>query len=202
MSKSALIIFVKNPEIGKAKTRLAKTIGDEKALAIYKLLLQKTHDSVINSEVDVQIHYSSFIDNSDLWENEHFSKHLQINGDLGEKMKAAFQSAFSSGYKSVCIIGSDCYDLDEKIIKEAYAKLYKNDLVIGPSEDGGYYLLGMKTLLKEVFETKQWSTSNVFKSTVTDINSMSKSYGLLPVLSDVDVEADLGEWAKEILNNE
>ena len=199
MSKSALIIFVKNPILGKAKTRLAKSIGDEKALAIYERLLKRTHEIVSPLSVDLQIHYTEFIDREDLWENERFQKFMQVKADLGAKMKAAFAQAFTQGYESVCIIGSDCWDLKTETIATAFDLLDEKDFVIGPSVDGGYYLLGMKQNENRLFENKQWSTSTVFNDSIADMQLLGKSHALLPMISDVDVIEDLGAWAKDII---
>jgi rSAM/selenodomain-associated transferase 1 len=200
MTKELLIIFVKNPQLGKAKTRLARTIGDHKALSIYRLLLRRTKEVTYLLPYDIQIHYSDFIENDDLWTNDRFDKAIQIQGDLGAKMRHAFQGAFDQGYEKICIIGSDCYDLEKTYITEAFDLLHQNDFVIGPSQDGGYYLLGMKELLEPIFQDKQWSTSNVFSSSIADMKAFHKSYALLPKISDVDVEEDLGPWANEIIN--
>ena len=201
MSEAALMIFVKNPELGKAKTRLAKTIGNEAALQIYELLLDKTHEVVQPLEIDLQVHYTSFIDQNDLWENEKFSKQLQLQADLGEKMRSAFENSFASGFKKVCIIGSDCYDLTTAILESAFEQLSNHDFVIGPSKDGGYYLLGMTEFQPSLFQDISWSTSTVFSETIKKITSLNKNYSELPLLSDVDVEADLGDWANKIMGS-
>lgn len=199
MSTSTLIIFVKNPELGKVKTRLAKTIGKEKALRIYDMLLQKTREVVTPLAVDLQVYYNDYVDQDDLWENERFDKYLQVQDHLGAKMSTAFQQAFAQGYEKACIIGSDCWDLKTSHIEQAFDQLTTNDFTIGPSVDGGYYLLGMKALEPALFTDKQWSTSTVFKDTVETIKELGLTYALLPTISDVDVEADLGDWAKEIM---
>jgi len=190
---------VKNPLLGKAKTRLAKTIGAEKALRIYEMLLHKTHEVVLPLSVDLQVYYTEHVDDHDLWENERFSKYIQVQTDLGTKMSVAFQQAFQQGYEKVCIIGSDCWDLTTALLEKAFDQLDENDFTIGPSVDGGYYLLGMKRLEKSLFKDKQWSTSTVFKETIKTIERLNATYAVLPMISDVDVEADLGEWANEIL---
>lgn len=201
MKDSVLIIFVKNPALGKAKTRLAKTIGDKKALAIYKLLLARTKQIVFDLDIDIQVHYTEFIDENDLWDNKRFDKDIQVKAGLGEKMQHAFYKVFEQGYQKTCIIGSDCYDLTSELINRAFDALNDNDFVVGPSEDGGYYLLGMKKLEPQLFQNKTWSTATVYPDTIRDFQSMGSSYFSLPMISDVDVEADLGEWAKEIMES-
>ena len=201
MKDSVLIIFVKNPALGKAKTRLAKTIGNKKALAIYELLLARMKQIVFDLDIDIQVHYTEFIDKNDLWDNKRFDKDIQVIAGLGEKMHHAFSKVFEQGYQKACIIGSDCYDLTSELINRAFDALNDNDFVVGPSGDGGYYLLGMKQLEPQLFQNKTWSTASVYPDTIKDFQSMGSSYFSLPMISDVDVEADLGEWAKEIMES-
>tara|TARA_R110000796_G_scaffold118864_1_gene232783 strand:- start:158209 stop:158826 length:618 start_codon:yes stop_codon:yes gene_type:complete len=199
MGKALLIIFVKNPVLGKAKTRLAATVGEEAALAIYKRLLERTKSITQPLAVDKTVFYDRDLGKNDLWSVEGFSKALQTKGGLGEKMLAAVQSAFQQGYERICVIGSDCYDLTTEILEEAFSALEKHDAVIGEAVDGGYYLIGMNRLITEVFQNKKWSTEEVFPSTIQDFKNKGLSYFQLPVLNDVDTEEDLGDWAQDIL---
>ncbi len=199
MGKALLIIFVKNPELRRAKTRLAATVGEEAALAIYKRLLERTKSITQPLAVDKTVFYDQALGENDLWSAEGFSKDLQSNGDLGEKMLAAVQSAFQQDYERICVIGSDCYDLTTEILEEAFSALEKHDAVIGEAVDGGYYLIGMNRLITDVFQNKQWSTEEVFSSTIQDFKNKGLSYFELPVLNDVDTEEDLGDWAQDIL---
>ncbi|GAA5026620.1 hypothetical protein GCM10011506_12420 [Marivirga lumbricoides] len=200
--KRLLIIFVKNPELGKCKTRLAATVGDEKALRFYEKMLERTLEVVTPAKANKAIYYSSFIDKNDLWpENERFNKGIQINGDLGSKMSAAFSEAFQQGYTSVCIIGSDCYKLDTSIIDKAFEALQNKDAVIGPSTDGGYYLLGMNHLITEVFENKEWSTDSVCLETEKDFRKLHLSFSKLQALTDIDTEEDLKTIPEEVVTS-
>lgn len=200
MKEELLIIFVKNPRLGKAKTRLAATVGNDKALAIYKLLLERTRDESIGLEGDKVVYYSDFVDQDDLWDNSSFLKALQRGEELGEKITHAFQTAFTKGYKRVCIIGSDCYDLTQSRIQNAFESLRQHDVVIGPAQDGGYYLLGMSAFHPKLFTNKRWSTDTVARDTIRDFESGNLRYEILPTLSDVDTEEDLGPWADEVLH--
>lgn len=192
MQKNLLLVFVKNPELGKCKTRLAATIGDEKALTFYRNMLQHTKPIVEDVQADKQIHYSAYIDQDDIWPNDgDFSKQLQESGDLGDKMKAAFKAGFEAGYERVSIIGSDCYTITSTIINGAFRALESKDAVLGPSTDGGYYLVGMQHLIPEIFESKNWSTESVTPDTIKDFETQGKSYELLTALTDIDTEADL-----------
>ncbi|MDR9419835.1 TIGR04282 family arsenosugar biosynthesis glycosyltransferase [Gracilimonas sp.] len=194
MSDNKLIVFVKNPEQGKVKTRLAASIGDEEALSVYKKLL--AHTAAIAQEVncDREVWYSRFIPENDMWRDEHFNKKTQVGDNLGSRMSKAFEKTFQSEqYNKAIIIGSDCAELTAEIIQEAFNKLSSTDFVIGPAVDGGYYLLGMKTFRPKVFEEIEWSTGSVFESTVQKIKEMGASYAELEKLNDVDTIED---WKK------
>jgi len=190
-SDKLLLLFVRNPELGKVKTRIAKELGDEKALEIYKKLLH--HTRTITKEVDADrlVYYHEKIGEDDLWDEPVYAKKVQPEGDLGYKMMYAFSNAFKESYQRVIIIGSDCLELNQEIIEQAFAALEHKDVVIGPAKDGGYYLLGMKALYKTLFENKAWSTSSVFQATLHNIRQEGLTYALLPELSDVDKAADV-----------
>ena len=189
MSKNLVMVFTRNPELGKVKTRLAKTIGEQSALNIYKFLLNHTETVIRNIDCDKAIYYSVKVRDNDIWDPSLYSKHLQQGKDLGKRMYYAFLDAFSEGYKKVAIVGSDLYDLQPKHIENAFNKLDSYEVVIGPAEDGGYYLLGMKTIHSQVFTTKEWGTSTVFENTINDLQN--ESVFLLEELNDIDVYDDI-----------
>ncbi len=186
-----LMVFVKNLQRGRVKTRLAKTVGDEKALEVYRVLLDHTLTIAKRVDCDKAIFYSDYIEETDKWRKAKFNQFVQSGNDLGERMYNAFKQTFSNQYKSVVIIGSDCLDLNEHIITDAFDILYDNEIVIGPAKDGGYYLLGMRKLYKEFFINKHWSTENVLLDTLLDVSQLNVSMKLLPTLSDIDEEKDL-----------
>lgn len=185
-----LVIFVKNPVLGTVKTRLAKSIGDEAALEVYKDLMQKCHDECLRVDARRHLFYSRQILKEDFWPNDTFEKKLQADGDLGIKIKSALHEIFQEGGKTL-IIGSDCYDLTAEIINEAFQKLDQSDVVIGPANDGGYYLIGSKTFHKELFEGINWSTETVLKETLEKTESKKLSVSLLQELIDLDNIEDL-----------
>ncbi len=186
-----LIIFVKNPVLGTAKTRLAASIGDEAALEVYHQLLAYTKDVASSIQVDRSVWYSSDIDEHDIWLNENFTKRLQFGEDLGEKMKNAFRQTFEEhGSKAVVIIGSDCAELEPYHIKQAFNELSTSDVVIGPAKDGGYYLLGMSKFQSQLFESISWSTSSVAEQTIDKVKTLGLSFRLLEKLNDVDTIED------------
>ena len=197
MSK-ALIIFIKNPVLGKVKTRLAATIGDVKAFEVYKYLLNHTQKIALLIDADKFLFYADFLNREDEWPHDRFIKHQQKGNDLGERMYNAFENTFLNKYKKVIIIGSDCIDLSASVIEDAYMLLDDRDVVIGPAKDGGYYLLGMKNPHQCLFRNISWSTSEVLKQTVSICRSQQFNYSLLPTLTDIDDENDLNFEQKKL----
>ena len=189
MTKNALIVFTRNPELGKCKTRLAKDIGDENALDIYKYLLQHTADVACKINASRYVFYSETINENDIWNNKHFYKKLQKGNNLGERMHNAFKKLFKLNYDKVIIIGSDLLDLNASIIENAFKQLDHNDITIGPAVDGGYYLLGMKKLHSTLFNITDWGTDTVYKQTVSKLNH--NSVYVLKTLNDIDYMEDL-----------
>ena len=189
--KQLLIIFYRNPELGKLKSRLAVAVGEERALALYLVMAAHTRKVAISIPANKVVYYSTFIDTEDNWPNSNFLKRLQQGDDLGEKMRRAFEDSFNSGYQSVCIIGTDSLELTEEILVNAFDVLNQHDAVIGPAADGGYYLLGMNRFIPELFLNKKWSTDSVCNDTIHDLQKLNYTYQLLPTIRDVDNENDL-----------
>ena len=189
MNKNLLLIFTRNPELGKVKTRLAKTVGDETALEIYKFILQKTREISLKVTSDTAVYYSVKVRSNDLWDSENYQKYQQVGEDLGIRMLNAFKDSFGAGYKKVVIIGSDLYDLTSENIEKAFTELDDNDVVLGPAQDGGYYLLGMNSLNSKIFKDKNWGTETVRKDTLADLKD--KKVHLLKELNDIDVFEDV-----------
>lgn len=194
---AALLIFIKNAELGKVKTRLAKTLGDEQALKIYLSLLSHTRQITEEVKVDRFLFYSNFINQEDDWNINAFHKHVQEGADLGERMCHAFELAFQK-YQQVVIIGSDCASLNAEIIEEAFEALALSPFVIGPAMDGGYYLLGMNRFEPALFKNIDWSTDQVFNQTLEVIKKLNQSCYLLPELSDIDFEEDWNEYGWQV----
>ncbi|TVQ67296.1 MAG: glycosyltransferase [Balneolaceae bacterium] len=191
----AVIIFIKNPEKGKVKTRLAKEMGEEKALEIYIRLLRMTIKNTSGvRNAHLQAWYSDFADPDDFIDPSLFKKRVQCGGGLGERMRNAFKTVFEEGYTKAVIIGSDCPYLTSVLIENAFTALEKHTLVVGPALDGGYYLLGMKQLHEELFRDMPWSTRGVLKATLKRAERSGYSVALLPELGDIDTKEDLERW--------
>lgn len=207
--KNALIIFLRYPKTGEVKTRLAKTTSSEFAVKFYKTCSEK-----IITDVKKLSSINRFVFFSNKEENIQVKKWLggglfyspQEGDNLGSRMENAFEKAFSSGAEKAVIIGTDVPDLSKDIIEKAFRTLDDNDIVIGPSKDGGYYLLGMKKIYPELFNGIEFSTNTVFNETINQIEKLNLSFCTLPELQDIDTEDDLINWlngkqANTIKNN-
>lgn len=190
-SKNLLLIFTRNPELGKVKTRLAKDVGDQTALDIYKFLLDHTVSITEDLPITKEVYYSEKIHENDIWDSTIYQKKQQLGEDLGDRMQHAFATGFKNGYSNIIIIGSDMYDITSEELMGAFKKLDTNDFVIGPAEDGGYYLLGMRKLEPSIFSNKVWGTNTVLRETLQDLNESNKV--LLEVKNDVDYYSDIKE---------
>lgn len=187
--KKLLIVFVKNAILGTAKTRLAKTIGDEAAFEVYKHLMHVTEQATLGVQgADVHVYFSSEKDHT-RWTD--YTQYVQQGTDLGERMADAFRRGFKLGYNKIVGIGSDLPDLTSEIITKGLNELNANDAVFGPAEDGGYYLIGMKSMLDCIFENKPWSTESLLNVTLQELESKGHTVGIIETLNDVDTEEDL-----------
>lgn len=191
-SKNAIIVFQKNLISGKVKTRLAKTLGDEVAMEIYRSLIKSTYDEISKlKEVDIFIYLSDYVEELPFdIKGKIYKIHAQKGKDLGERMNEAFKDCFDHGYEKCLIIGTDCPEITAQDLQLALDKLYFKDLVIGPAEDGGYYLLGIKKHTPSLFESINWSTDQVMTSTIQKAEEQGLSYDKLKTLNDIDTEED------------
>ena len=190
MNKTALIVFQKNEVLGKVKTRLAATLGDVEALKIYQILIGHTHQVIQSIAADTYLFFSDFV--PDAYETQASGFYLQVQEgkDLGDRMSNAFEFLFKKEYKRVLIIGTDCAVLESIHIETAIQKLELADVVIGPAEDGGYYLLGMKKLIPSLFTGMEWSTEDVLKETARRLTHENLSYIKIETLSDIEREEE------------
>lgn len=188
-SKNLLIVFAKNIILGKVKTRLAVSIGDNEAFNVYKYLIEYTEKETQQVEnCDVQVYFSDVVVNS-LWPNN--EKYVQQGNDLGERMLDAFKNGFNRGYERIIGVGTDLPDLNHDIMQAGIEALKTNETVFGPAEDGGYYLIGMNQLHRCAFENKKWSTDELLKETLQELDDLDISYSLLQTLNDIDTLEDL-----------
>lgn len=195
-----LIIFLRNPEKGLVKTRLARTMGNDAAYETYLILLEMALEMARQlKHIHIKLYFSNHLPKPEEWPGEGFEKSLQKGTDLGSRMGSAFEDTLAATKKAV-LIGTDCPDLSEEIIRMAFSQLDHYDVVIGPARDGGYYLLGLKSPAPFLFTDMPWSTAEVLRLTMERLHERELSTYLLPVLNDIDEEADWKEWlySKEI----
>ena len=171
-----LIIFTKNPEEGLVKTRLAHAVGDKKALEVYETL--REHTALVTAEIaaERQVYYSRFVPPSDLFLTKQYTLKLQEGDDLGERMLHAISTGFATGFRHIVLIGTDCYELSSEMLNEAFSALEQSDAVVGPAIDGGFYLIGLRRLLPELFLNRQWSTPEVCKETIEILQRFTYPY--------------------------
>lgn len=188
MSKELVIVFVKNIKLGKVKTRLAKTIGNQGAFDVYTELVSVTEQATQKLKADKRIYFSESIVETQ-W-NSH-EKFVQEGVDLGERMKNAFIKGFNDGYNRIVLIGSDLPDIESKHIEAGLNKLKETKVVFGPAEDGGYYLIGLSKMHECVFDNKPWSQTNLLEETLTELEDNKITFSTLEVLNDIDTIEDL-----------
>ncbi len=183
-----LMVFIKDSSKYPVKTRLKTSIGKNKSIWVYNQILKKTALVLKNIKTDIAVfHYNSIISKNPF---KNFSKwnKIQIGENLGKKISNAFNWGFEKGYKKIIIIGSDLWDLNEEIINTGFIELNKNKVVIGPSIDGGYYLLGLNKKMPKIFEGIKWGTQSVLAET---LKLLEHEPYILPELNDIDTFEDL-----------
>jgi rSAM/selenodomain-associated transferase 1 len=190
-----LLFFIKNPEKGRVKTRLASAVGDKSAMKLYRRFLLEMLSTLNRGTFLFYLCFYPENSLSDLrgWLGDDYLYMPQRGKDLGERMKNGFIEAFAMNFKRVVLTGSDIPDLPLTFIEEAFISLQEKDGVIGPSFDGGYYLIGFKdkSFSPRVFEGISWSTKRVFEETMKVLNQEGLAVHTLQPLRDIDTIEDL-----------
>ena len=194
-NNNAILFFVKYPEPGQVKTRLAAGIGAAHAIALYQCFLDDLSATLANSGHDVIVCYSPNTITAKAWAQHRFpfakQFYAQRGSDLGERILNAFEFGFHA-YQKLLLIGSDSPHLPAHIFNEAFDALEEFDAVIGPSTDGGYYLIGFRhKVVSRAFQNINWSTNRVLTQTKNALASENKSVHLLPETLDIDEYDDL-----------
>lgn len=189
-----ILFFVKHPTPGKVKTRLAATVGAQRAVEIYRQMVQHVA-SDLPEGIATRVMF-------DPVEQEHSVKQWlmqflpqaeflpQASGDLGQRLEHAFARAFADDWEEVAVIGSDCVELTPAIFDAAWSALADGDAAIGPTADGGYYLLALRRPAPALFESITWSSDSVLRETLARAAAQKLRVHLLPKLHDVDTEDD------------
>ncbi len=199
MSKELLVVFAKNLLPGTVKTRLAADIGMDLAMEVYKELVAYTAEVADKVKTSKAVYYSEYVELYDFFHDEKYSKHIQEGNDLGQRMLNAFYDAFEGEYDKMVLIGSDTPDISKKIIDEAFQKLDDHDAVVGPAEDGGYYLIGLKQAYPQLFEGKEYSHDKVLEELLEEAEELELKVAQLKTLFDVDTKADMKKAGIEIV---
>lgn len=198
--KQHLIICSRYPQAGRSKTRLIPYIGAQQAALLQKRMTEKLLVEADTLYHRTQIPSSLFYsDGSPFLMQEWLGKrHFveQHDGDLGQRMEHAFRYMFSLGYSRIILVGSDIPALNTHLLESAFNTLENHDTVLGPTEDGGYYLIGIKKdafphLSKALFHNIPWSTKTVFSLSSMQIREAGYSLTCLPTLRDIDHYSDL-----------
>lgn len=194
--ETVVIVICKAPEYGRVKTRLAREIGDDKALRVYALM---TATLFTNLGSSVFYDICPCVDGNIHLIHAGTVEAIAQRGDaLGERICNAIRDC--SSYKKTIVIGSDTPNITSDIIHQAIHALDAADVVIGPSVDGGYYLIGMKQLDESIFDEIPWSTDAVFTATCSKLQAARCSFKVLPTLRDIDTLEDLQAVMPELLS--
>jgi hypothetical protein len=199
LTTECLIIFTRYPEPGNTKTRLIPVLGAEGAATLQRQMtehkLAEVNQLLTFYPLSVEVHFAG--GNEQLmqeWLGSSLVYRRQSEGDIGDRMASAFQASFAAGMTAGVLIGSDCPDLNASLMAEAFQLLRQHDLVLGPALDGGYYLIGLRRLIPELFTGIPWSTAEVLQQTITIAQRLGLAVAKLPLLSDVDRPEDLSVW--------
>jgi uncharacterized protein len=190
-----VILFVKLPEKGRVKSRLASQLDGDIVLRLYECMVLDAIDMLSSGRYSFRICFDppEASDRIRQWLGNAYSYVPQFGDDLGEKMERAFSRVFSEEVSEAVLIGSDVPGVTSTIVNEAFEALATHDSVIGPASDGGYYLIGFSkgALCPEIFHHMIWSTAVVFEETVKRLRQASRSVHVLPELTDMDRKEDL-----------
>lgn len=197
MAVDRILVFAKRPAAGRVKTRLTPPLPPDEAANVYEACVRDVITLAARQRARVELWYHEEPRARAWFEDEmpHTFTHGQSDGDLGAKMRDAFTRSFANGAQRVVIIGSDSPTLPETVLNTAFDDLHEADVVIGPSVDGGYYLIGVRAdalpKADALFDAMSWSTPDVFRTTVERIESAGLASRVLPGWYDVDTIEDL-----------
>ena len=186
---SIIIVLAKAPILGEVKTRIGKNIGMESSKWIYEQLLSHTSNVTKKTKIKTVLFKNKNHEKLETLFKHSIASKFQLGRSLGEKMENAFHWAFKKKYKKIILIGADLWTLNEKIIIDSFKLLDKFNLVIGPSYDGGYFLIGMKKPNENIFKNIPWSTNNVLEKTISKMKTRKISF--LEITKDIDSFSDL-----------
>lgn len=190
-TKIGLAILARKAELGKGKTRLAKGIGKQHAFEAYKHLIAVTASVSRVSKLPSIVFFDPKVGDEEVWSTDHFKHGLQVqSSNLGDRIAAGLEGVLAEAKKGALIMGTDCPTLTPEILQAAAKALETNDAVLGPTFDGGFYLLGVRTLDPSLFDGLEWSTERVADQMVAAFERLNYTYQLSPKLADIDEQED------------
>lgn len=199
LNDSRLIVLLKAPRPGLAKTRLAAALDDHAAAAIYRVLIDRTL-AALDAFPQVELRFTPDGAEPEIqpYLRNGWKMRPQGDGDLGVRLRRASDAAFAEGATRVVLIGTDCPALTGADVRDAFDALTELDVVLGPAEDGGYWLLGLRRPAPELFRDIPWSTPEALAATEAHARAAGLSVGLLRRLADVDSLEDWRRWLREM----
>ncbi len=205
MKSQATILFLRVPEKGRVKTRLSKSLDKDFVLELYKAFVQDMLATL--SENDQTFLFFSPPDKKDLlveWLGEKYVFHGQQGDDLGQKMAHAFETVFYKGFDRAILLGTDIPEINEKSIFDAGDALEKTGVVVGPSSDGGYYLIGLNRAIfrRSLFDGIKWSTQGVLDQTLKIFQERAIDYEMIETLDDIDTLQDFNALKKRVVQGQ
>ncbi len=200
---SRLIIFTRFPKPGKTKTRLIPALGPEGAADLQRQMTQRTllwaKSLAADFKVALEVRFAGGNKREyQTWLGNNLDFVPQGRGNLGERMSRALQEAFAEKIRRVILVGTDCPGLTPDLGREAFTGLRSHDLVLGPAKDGGYYLIGLRKMIPQLFDAIPWGGNNVFSKTLDIARRLRLRVHILAALHDVDRPEDLPVWEKSV----
>ena len=197
MTSEHLVVFLKVPRPGKVKTRLAAAIGGEAACSAYRaIVLQLLANLRSLPRIELRFDPADGLNEVRAWLQGNWKALPQGDGDLGERLNRCFRDCFQKGARKVVVIGSDCPEVGVRDVRKAWSALDSCDLVLGPAQDGGYWLVGLRAFQPRLFEDISWSTSSVLRQTTERAAESGLSATFLRTLRDIDSEEDWREFLR------
>jgi uncharacterized protein len=201
MAQEQILVFTRYPEPGQTKTRLIPALGADGAAQVHRQMAEHTLAQVKHLQqsraVEAEIHFSGSNESQmQAWLGMGWNYHQQSEGDLGDRLISALTTSFQSGAEAALVIGTDCPGLNASLMATALDQLQTHDLVLGPATDGGYYLIGLKSLIPELFTGIPWGTDTVWQRTMAIAQELGLTVTNLPPLDDIDRPEDLSIWEK------
>ncbi len=195
-SGDLLIVFTRFPLAGQAKTRLIPALGAEGAAELQRRMSEYIFSQCCEltaiRPVRIEVFCDGGTDNDIVrWLPDGMAYQRQHSGDLGQRIEHAFNYGFSAKMERIIVVGADCPFLTPAIMEEGFKCLRKTDIVLGPTHDGGFYLIGLTRHEISLWGNVEWGTQHVLRQTLKNAGKLALSHSLLTTLADIDRPADL-----------